>query len=144
MGQGLKFKESAEMFSYEILKDDGVIVATATGQTTVEDYQAVAPQFFADVKSQDIRRFLLDARKYQGPATRAAESLSFTSRMLSRSVFDRIAIVFHDGIRDEMLGALELIRNAGKDVRLFPQEQYETALDWLKGDHAHQVTQGER
>jgi hypothetical protein len=124
------------MFSYEILEDDGVIVVTSTGQSTVEDYQIVAPKFFADAKSQGIRRALLDARKYQGPASRQAESLTFYSWMESRSVFDRIALVFHEGIRDNALEFAELIRDHGKDARLFPPEQYEEALDWLKGDHA--------
>ncbi len=124
------------MFSYEILEDDGVIVLAIAGQAIVEDYQAVALKFYADVKSQGISRILLDAREFQGWGSKEAQKTSFHSWMESRSLFDRIAVVFDAGIRNEMEEFLKLYRNADKDVRLFQPEQYEAALDWLKGDEA--------
>ena len=48
------------MFSYKILEDDGVIVLSAVGETTFDDLQADAVQFFADVRTSGIRRILLD------------------------------------------------------------------------------------
>jgi hypothetical protein len=48
----------------------------------------------------------------------------------------RLAVVFHDGVRNEVEKFQELFRNAGKDVRLFRPEWYEAALDWLKDDKA--------
>ena len=122
------------MFSYEILEDDGVIVLAIIGQATVEDYQTVAPKFYADVKSQGISRILLDAREFQGWGSKKERSITFHSWMESRSLFDRIAVVFDAGILNELEEFLELYRNADKDVRLFQPEQYEAALDWLKGD----------
>jgi hypothetical protein len=56
--------------------------------------------------------------------------------MESRSLFDRIAVIFNDGIRNEIENFVKIYRNAGKDVRLFQPEQYEAALDWLKSDEA--------
>lgn len=124
----------AGMFSYEILNDNDVIVVTATGKTTIEDYQTTAPGFFAEVESKGIRRALFDAGNSQGPASNDAKALSFIARQMSRSLFDKVALVFHDSIRDDMLEFAELIRNAGKKVRLFSPQQYETALAWLKDD----------
>ena len=124
------------MFSYEVLEDDGVIVLTSIGQATMEDYQVFAPKYFADVRSRGIRRILLDNREHQGWASKEAKSVSFHAWMESRSLFDRIAVIFDDGIRNEIENFLEIYRNAGKDVRLFQPEQYEAALDWLKSDEA--------
>ena len=124
------------MFSYEILEDAGVLVLACIGQAAVEDYQLVAPKFYADVRSRGIRRILLDAREFQGWGSKEAQNISFHSWMESRSLFDRIAVVFDASIRNEMEEFLKLYRNADKDVRLFQPEQYEAALDWLKGDHA--------
>ena len=124
------------MISYEILEDDGVIVLATTGQTAVEDYQVVAPKFFADVRSQGIRRILLDWREFRGWGSKEAPTITFFSWIESRPLFDRIAVVFHDGVRNEADKFLELFRNADKNVRLFQPEQYEAALDWLKGDEA--------
>ena len=124
------------MFSYEILEDDGVIVLATAGRPTVEDYQNVAPKFFADVRSREIRRILLDWREFQGWRSEEAPTITFFSWIESRSLFDRIAVVFHDGVCNEAEKFQELFRNADKDVRLFQPEQYEAALDWLKGDEA--------
>jgi len=124
------------MISYEILEDDGVIVLVTTGQMAVEDYQVVAPKFFADVRSQGIRRILLDWREFRGWSSKEAPTITFFNWIESRSLFDRIAMVFHDGVRNEVDKFLELFRNPDKDVRLFQPEQYEAALDWLKGDVA--------
>jgi hypothetical protein len=124
------------MFSYEILEDDGVIVLTNTGQTTVDDYQTVAPKFFSDVKSLGIRRILLDNREFQGWQSEEAPTITFFSWIESRSLFDRIAVVFHEGVRNEAEKLEEFFRNAGKDVRLFRPERYDAALDWLKRDKA--------
>jgi hypothetical protein len=124
------------MFSYEILEDDGVVVLVTIGQVTVEEFQDYAPKFFADVRSQGIRRILMDGREHRGWGSKVAQSISYYSWAEIRSLFDRIAIVFHDGIRNEMENFSELCRNADKDVRLFQPEQYEAALDWLKGDKA--------
>ena len=124
----------AGMFSYEILNDNDVIVVTATGKTTIEDYQTTAPGFFAEVESKGIRRALFDAGNSQGAASNDAKALSFIARQMSRSLFDKVALVFHDSIRDDMLECAELIRNAGKKVRSFSPQQYETALKWLKDD----------
>ena len=122
------------MISYEILEDDGVIVLVNTGQMAMEDYQVVAPKFFADVRSQGIRRILLDWREFRGWRSKEAPTITFFSWIKGRPLFDRIAVVFHDGVRNEVDSFLELFRNADKDVRLFQPEQYEAALDWLKGD----------
>jgi hypothetical protein len=51
-------------------------------------------------------------------------------------LFDRIAVVFHAGVHEEVEKFTEFFRNVGTDVRLFQPEQYEAALDWLKGDKA--------
>jgi hypothetical protein len=51
-------------------------------------------------------------------------------------LFDRIAVVFHEGVRNEAEKLEEFFRNAGKDVRLFRPERYDAALDWLKRDKA--------
>jgi hypothetical protein len=76
------------MLSYEILEDDGVILLVTIGQATVEDYQAVMPKFFADVRSQGIRRLLLDDREHQGWSSKEAQKISFyawtESRFLTR------------------------------------------------------------
>jgi len=78
-------------------------------------------------------RPVLDSREFQGWVSKEAQSISFYSWTESRSLFDRIAVVFHAGIRNEVERFLEIFRNAGKDVRLFQPEQYEAALDWIKG-----------
>ena len=122
------------MFSYEILEDDGVIVLASAGRPTVEDFQNVAPSFFADVRSRCVRRILLDWRKVQGWRSKEAPTIVFFSWLESRSLFDRIAVVFHDGVRNEAQKFQELFRNADKDVRLFQPKQFEAALDWLKAD----------
>lgn len=124
------------MISYEILEDDGVIVLVTIGQMAVEDYQIVGPKFFADVRSHGICRILLDWREFRGWRSKEAPTITFFSWMESRPLFDRIAVVFHDGVRNEVEKFQELFRNAHKDVRLFQPEQYEAALDWLKGDVA--------
>ena len=122
------------MFSYEILENDGVIVLTITGQTSVDDYQDVAPKFFADVKSLGIRRILLDGRDFQGWGSEEAPTVTFFSWLESRPLFDRIALVFHAGVRSEADKFVEFFRNADKEVRRFRPEQYEAALDWVKAD----------
>jgi hypothetical protein len=124
------------LFSYEILEDDGVIVLATTGQMAVEDYQVVAPKFYADVRAQGIRRILLDWREFQGWKSEEAPTITFFSWLESRPLFDRIAVVFHEGVRNEAEKFEEFFRNAGKDVRLFQPEQYAAALDWLKRDKA--------
>ncbi len=110
------------MFSYEILEDEGVIVLAATDKITLEDFQIVAPAFFADIRSKGIRKILVDYRELQKWASKSAEYLSFFARIDSRSLFDRIAVVYHAGIRDEVEELSELFRNADKDVRLFRPE----------------------
>ena len=90
------------MFSYEILEDDGVIVLATTGQMAVEDYQVFAPKFYAVVRSQGIRRILLDWREFRGWSSKEAPTITFFSWMEGRPLFDRIAVVFHDGVRNEV------------------------------------------
>ena len=124
------------MFSYEILEDDKVIVLVTIGQVTMEDYQAVAPKFFADVRSQGISRLLLDDREFQGWSSKEVQKISLYAWTESRSLFDRVAVVFNDGIHEEVEEFAELYRNARKDIRMFQPEQYEAALDWLKIDVA--------
>ena len=104
------------------------------GRPTMEDYQSVASKFFADVRSLGIRQLLLDWREFQGWPSEEAPTITFFSWMEGRSLFDRIAVVFHDGVRNEVEKFQELFRNANKDVRLFRPAQYEAALDWLKGE----------
>ena len=110
---------------------------TTAGRTTTEDYQNIAPKFFADVRSQGIRRILLDWREFQGWGSKEAPTIVFFSWIESRSLFDRIAVVFHDGVHNEVEKFQEIFRNdADKEVRLFRPKQYEAALDWLKRDKA--------
>ncbi len=120
------------MFSYEIHKDDGLIVLTATGKTTFDDYQTVAPQFYADAQSHGIRKILLDYREYEGWDSGQTESVAFTSWTQARSIFDHFALVVHDSTKSEVAGFLEFFQNADKDVRVFQPPQYESALEWLK------------
>lgn len=54
------------MFSYEVLENGSAIILTQSRRSTIEDYQDVAPKFFADVKSQNVRRILLDLRQFEG------------------------------------------------------------------------------
>ena len=124
------------MFSYEIYENEGVIVLTSVGKTTYDDYQSVAPEFYTDVESCGIRRILLDARKFEGWDSAKSESMSFTSWFQGRLMFDRIAVVVHDGVSSEVDRFLEYFQNAGKDVRVFPPSQYGSALDWLKQNAA--------
>ena len=122
------------MFSYKILEDDRVIVLAKVGRPTLEDHQTVMPKFFADVRSRDIRRILLDWREFQGWRSKDTPTVTFFNWLEGRTLFDRIAVVFHDGVRNEAEQFQELFRNADKDVRLFRPEQFEAALDWLKDD----------
>ena len=124
------------MFSYEIHKDEGMIVLTSVGKTTFDDYQTVAPKFYADVEAHGIRKILVDSRKFEGWDSKKSESLSFTSWTQARSVFDRIAVVIHDRAGNEAARFLEFFRNAGKDVRVFSPSQYDSALEWLKQNGA--------
>jgi len=39
------------MISYRVLEDDRVIILRVTGHTTVDDFQDIAPKFFAEVRS---------------------------------------------------------------------------------------------
>ncbi len=122
------------MFAYEILDDDGLIVLTESGHTTVDDYQQVAPDFFADVRSKGIRRILLDSREFLGWASKEAESMAFHSWMESRAAFDKIALLAHPGIQEQTERFREIFDNAGKDVRIFGPNQYEAAMEWIKAD----------
>ena len=124
------------MFSYEILEDDGVIVLANVGRSTVEDFQPIMPKFKADVRSRDIRRILLDWREFQGWGSKEAPTIVFFSWLEARSLFDRIAVVIHEGVRNEAEKLQELFRNADKDVRLFRPQHYKAALDWLKDGKA--------
>ena len=123
------------MFSYEIVDGGKVIILRTTGRPGFDDYQDVAPNFFADVKSQNIRRILLDWRQFDGWGTEDAPSITFFSWIESLPLFDRIAIVFHEGVRNEMDKFQEFFRNAEKDVRRFRADRYEAALDWLKAEN---------
>ena len=120
------------MLSYDIRASDGVIVLTSVGETTLDDYQAVAPKFDADVKSHKIRKILLDCREFTGWVSEEAESQSFFSWTQNRDLFDRIALVVRDIFDYEIGRFLEFFRNAGTDVRVFPPSQHEAALEWLK------------
>jgi hypothetical protein len=120
------------VFSYEVLENGSAIILTQSGRSTIEDYQDVAPKFFADVKSQNIRRILLDLRQFEGWGTEDAPTITFFSWIESLPLFDRIAIVFHDGVRNEVDKFEEFFRNADKEVRRFRPDRYEAALDWLK------------
>jgi hypothetical protein len=124
------------MFSYKVLEADGVIVLTMIDQVTAEDDPDFVARFYADVRSRGMRRILLDWREYQGWQSEEAPTITFFSWIEGRSLFDRIAVVFHAGIRNEVKKFSEIFRNYGKDVRLFQPEQYEAALDWLKDDKA--------
>ncbi len=119
------------MLSYKILEDDGVIVLSAVGETTFEDLQGDAAQFFADIRSNGIRRILLDWRGLKGWESRNAQSISYHSWLDSRSLFDRIALVVGKELHEEADELQELFRNADKDVRRFRPQQYGAALDWL-------------
>lgn len=123
------------MFSYEIMKNDGLVVLKTTGQLKIEDYQDLGPRFFADAKSQNIRRILLDWRDFRGWGSEEAPTVTFFSWLEGRSLFDRIAIVFHDGVRNEVDKFEEFFRNADKEVRRFRPDRYEAALDWLKAEN---------
>ena len=61
------------------------------------------------------------------PVAKSAQKPVFT-------LIRKLAVVFHDSVRHEAEQFQELLRNAGKDIRLFQPERYEEALDWLKGD----------
>ena len=120
------------MYSYEILKSEGLVILKSIGQSNIEDFQQFGPNFFGDVESQNIRRILLDWREFQGWRSEGAPSIIFHSWLEGRPLFDRFAIVFHDGVRNEADRFVEIFRNAGKDVRQFRPENYGAALDWLK------------
>ena len=120
------------MFSYEVFQDDGLVVLTSAGKTTFEEFQAVAPKFYADVEAHGIRKILLDSRRSEGWDSKKAESMAFPAWIKGRSLFDRIAVVVHDGLRDETSHFREFFQNAGSAVRVFPPSQYEVALEWLK------------
>ena len=124
------------MFSFELMEDDGIIELTSVGQTTVEDYQELAPKFFADVRSNNIKRVLLDARQFQGWSSEEARSIFFYSWMEGLSLIDRIAVIAHPGIRDQVDYFSQFFRNAGKDFREFRPDQYKAAMEWLKSDQA--------
>ena len=120
------------MFSYDLNTDDGVIVLTARRQTTVDDYQAVAPQFYSDVRTHGIQKILVDARAFEGWDSAQSESIARMSWSEARSLFDRIAVIANDSSRRETARFMEFFRNAGKDVRQFQASEYEPALQWLK------------
>lgn len=120
------------VFSFEILGGDGIIVLTVTGQTAIEDYQDIAPRFFDAVRSQGVRRLLLDWRSFDGWKSEEEPSITFFSFLEVRSLFDRIAVVSHEGLRNEAYRFEELVRNADKEIRRFRPDRYEAALDWLK------------
>ena len=111
-----------------------MVVVANVGRPTMEDFQAVMPKFFADVRSQDICRMLLDWREFQGWQSKEEPTITFFAWIEGRSLLDRVAVVFHDGVRNEVEMFQSLFRNADKDVRLFRPEYYDAALDWLKGD----------
>jgi len=119
------------VFSYEVLENGSAILLTQSGRSTIEDYQDVAPKFFSDVKSQDIRRILLDLRQFEGWGSTDAPTITFFSWIESLPLFDRIAIVFHDGVRNEVDSFEAFFRNAGTDIRRFRSDQYDAALEWL-------------
>jgi hypothetical protein len=123
------------MISFEILDDANIIILRTAGRPRFEDYQDVAPKFFADVNSQNIRRILLDWRQFDGWGTKEAPSMTFFSWIESLPLFDRIAVVFHDGVRNEVDKFEEVFRNADKDIRRFRPDRYEAALDWLKAEN---------
>ena len=122
------------MFSYKILEDDGVIVLSAVGETTFDDLQADAVQFFADVRTSGIRRILLDWREFKGWRSDDAKSISYYSWLNRRSEFDRVALVVRRELRDEAGELEELFRNADKDIRRFRPQDFDAALDWLKAE----------
>lgn len=120
------------MFSYELQEDNGIVVLKSVGTNTIEDYQDVAPQFFSDVKSRNIRRVLMDWRAFQGWESAEAPNVAFFSWIEARPLFDRVAIVFHDGIRNEVEKFEEFFRNADKEINKFGPERYDAALEWLE------------
>ena len=67
------------MFSYEIMRNDGLVLLKAAGPFEIEDYQDFGPRFFADVKSQNVRRILLDWREFQGWNSEEAPTITFFS-----------------------------------------------------------------
>ena len=123
------------MFSFEILESDDIVVLTFKGHISIDDYQDVAPKFLHGVKLRNIRRLLLDWRKFDGWKSEEAPSISFFSWLEIQPLFDRIAIVFHDGVRNEVDRFEEFFRNADKEVRRFRPDRYEAALDWLKAEN---------
>jgi len=122
------------VFSFELMEEDGIVVLTSVGQTRVDDFQELAPRFFADVRSKNIERILLDARAFTGWASEEARSIFFYSWIEGRSQFDRIAVVGHPGIRNEIEFFSQFFRNAGKDFREFRPDQYDAAMEWLQSD----------
>lgn len=122
------------MFSFELMEDDGIVVLTSVGHTTVDDFQELAPRFFADVRSKNIKRVLLDAREFTGWASEGARSIFFYSWMEGLSQFDRIAVIGHPGIRGEVQYFSQFFHNAGKDFREFRPDQKDAAMEWLKSD----------
>ncbi len=87
------------------------------------------PTFLAEVRSRAIRKLLLDHRTHEGFASKQAKSISFDAWREGRFLFDKIAVVSHDGSEPSEL--LEYFRNAEKDICQFSPTQYDTALDWL-------------
>ncbi|MGI9357760.1 MAG: STAS/SEC14 domain-containing protein [Rhizobiaceae bacterium] len=122
------------MLSYEILEDDGIVVVSAVGQVTFEDYQETLPKLIAEITSNDIRKLLLDHRRHEVPASKKAGSVSFDALQQARGLYDKIAFVSHDST--ETLELLEYFQHAEKDIRQFPVTQYDGALDWLRGDQS--------
>lgn len=130
--QTIGWSKGHQMFSYEIHKDDGLIMLTETGKTTFDDYQTVLPKFFADARSHGIRKVLVESHEFEGWDSRQTESVAFMAWTEARSMFDRFALITHDSAKSEVARFLEFFQNAGKDVRVFPPAQYESALEWLK------------
>ena len=120
------------MFSYNILKDDRIVILTASKKITIDDYQNIAVQFFSDINANGIHKILMDYRMYEGLASDGAETMAFEAWREIRSIFDSIAVVGDDLRTKEARSFVEFFGNSNVDVRLFRSVQFGEALTWLK------------
>ncbi len=121
------------MFSYELFADDGFVILKESGVTPFEDFQEFMPEFDSVVNKNNIRKIIIDCREFQGWGQKEPPQITFYIWLENRKIFDKIAVVFHEGVRQEIMYFVEIFENAQKEIRTFPPSQYEKAIKWLKG-----------
>lgn len=121
------------MFSCAIHDTEGVVVLAAHGDAHDEIDAEFVSMVLSNAKTNGIDLLLLDFRGMEHHVSEGGLLNAIGPWIRTWSVFNKIALVYGDEIKTEIIKLTIELSYKSVEARLFPAVQHQRALNWLTG-----------